>query len=315
MDPDPDGWLAGLPLAVEVTDLHVRRGEETILDGVRCRLPAGRVTALLGPNGCGKTTLTRCLTADTPATSGSITVLGETIGRCDARRLRRRIGVVRGTVDGGGVHREGAVVDADLLAIEAVQTGFFGTVGLYDAPSREQRDRAEAVLRQVGLGRRLTHRVDRLSTGEQRRCLLARALVCEPELLILDEPTAGLDVAGREQLLAVVDAITHRSATAKDRVPAVLYITHHVEELSPRTAQVLLMKQGRIAAAGRPDRVITPESLTSVFGCPVYVRRVWGRWQLEVLPEAWASLMPGGASPPRPGSEEQGRRRGETSGG
>ncbi len=276
------------PAAVVVHDLHVTRGQTTILQGIDCTLPAGQCIALLGPNGCGKTTLTKCLTGHMFITQGQVTVLGQTIGQTDVRALRRRIGVVNPVVDVSDLHTAGAVVDAELSALEAVVTGFFATVGLYDVPTHDQWARAEQVLKQVGLAHRLTHRYGLLSSGEQRRCQIARALVQQPELLILDEPTAGLDIAGREQVLATIEQIMTQPGVVP---PTVLMITHHIEEISPRTALVLLMKQGRIIASGPPREVITPESLTQTFGCKVYVRRTHGRWWLEVLPEAWLELL------------------------
>lgn len=271
--------------AVEADDLRVVRGETTILDGVSCRIERGECAAILGPNGCGKTTFSRAILGQVFLTSGTLRVLGETMGRTDVRALRRRIGVVNPTTDAGGAHISGAVVDADLSATDAVITGYFATVGLYDRPSDEQRDRARALLSLVGLSHRLDHRLGLLSTGEQRRALIARALVHMPELLILDEPTAGLDLAGREQVLATVETILSHA-----NPPAVLMITHHVEELSPRTRQVLLMQRGRFIVTGPPEEIITPERLSETFGCKVYVRRVHGRYWLEVLPEAWLDL-------------------------
>ena len=121
--------------------------------------------------------------------------------------LGNRISVVNPTASTAEAHVTGSVVDAELSAHDAVVTGFFGTIGLYDRPSEEQRDRAAHMLREVGLGHRIGHRFAVLSTGEQRRCLIARALVHRPELLILDEPTAGLDISGREHVLATIEAI------------------------------------------------------------------------------------------------------------
>lgn len=273
-------------LAAEAVDVHVVRGATSILDGVTCRIERGRCTAILGPNGCGKTTFARTLTGQMFVTAGTVRVLGETLGRTDIRALRRRIGLVNPTTDAAGYHVVGAVVDADLSATDAVCTGYFATVGLYDAVSHEQRDRARMLLDHVGLVQRRDQRFGLLSTGEQRRALIARALVHMPELLILDEPTAGLDLAGREQVLATIELIL-----ARPDAPAVLMITHHVEELSPRTSKVLLMKAGRFVAEGPPDDIITPERLTETFGCKVYVRKVHGRYWPEVLPEAWLDLI------------------------
>jgi iron complex transport system ATP-binding protein len=272
--------------AIEVQNLHVVRGETAILRGIDCRVEAGTCMAILGPNGCGKTTLMRTLTGQMFITSGSVRVLGETMGETDVRALRRRIGMVNPSAGNSHTPNSGAIVDADLTAHEAVLTGFFGTVGLYDHPTPQQVQRADRMLQQVGLSQRRDLRFGLLSTGEQRRCMIARALAHEPELLILDEPTAGLDLAGREQVLATVEMIL-----AGANPPTVLMVTHHVEELSPRTRQVLLMKEGRVVASGPPKEVITPESLTSTFGCKVFVKRIHGRYWLEVLPEAWLDLL------------------------
>ena len=269
------------PVAVRVRDLSVIRREAKLLDSVSCTLPAGRCTAIFGPNGCGKTTFTRVLTGQMFFAHGHVEVLGQKLGSTDIRALRRRVAVVNPTTDSADAHVSGAVVDAQLAALDAVLTGCFGTIGLYDTPTDSQRAAATHLLSEVGLAGHEAQRFATLSTGEQRRALIARALVSEPELLILDEPTAGLDVRGREQLLNTIEAILSSSSP-----PTVLMITHHVEELSPRTAQVLLMKRGRFVAAGPPRQVITPEALSDVFDCPVFVRRLHGRYWLEVLPEA-----------------------------
>ncbi|MFP4144926.1 MAG: ABC transporter ATP-binding protein [Phycisphaeraceae bacterium] len=288
-------------LAVDARDLRILRGGQAILDGVSCRIERGTCAAILGPNGCGKTTFARALTGQIFASCGEVSVLGETLGRTDVRALRRRIGLVNPLCDQGQGHVPGAVVDGELTAREAVVTGFFGTIGLYDRPTAAQFDRADAVLRQVGLSHRRELRFGLLSTGEQRRAMIARALVHMPELLILDEPTTGLDIPGREQVLACVELVL-----SQPDPPAVLMITHHVEELSPRTRQVMMMRGGRFIAAGPPCQVVTPEMLSETYGCKVYVRRLHGRYWLEVLPEAWLDLVDARPAEVGAGEEVQG---------
>ena len=279
--------LTTAPPAVDIENLRLTRRGTDILRGIDLQLPRGRCTALLGPNGCGKTSLSRVLLGQLYPSSGRVTVLGQTLGRTDVRELRKRIGVVNPTLDAAAdYHQTGAVVDASLPAVDAVCTGYFASIGLYDRPSEEQRDRAAMLLKHVGLGHRLNHPLAVLSTGEQRRALIARALVRRPELLILDEPTAGLDLAGREQVLATVERVL-----SADDAPAVLMITHHVEELSSRTDRVVLMRQGEIFRAGPPKQILTNETLSATFGCKVHVRQSHGRYWLEVLPEAWLDLI------------------------
>jgi iron complex transport system ATP-binding protein len=264
--------------AIRMDGVSVVRGGVTILDGVHWNVPRGGSCAVLGPNGSGKTTLMRVVTGFMWPTRGTVDVLGERFGRTDIRKLRKRVAVVDPA--------ERFAVDANLSALKAVLTGFFGSLNLYDRPSEAQTARAEHLLKTVGLVHRRDHRFGLLSTGERRRCLLARALVDIPEVLILDEPTAGLDLQGRERVLATIEQLRqlHPELT-------VIMVTHHVEELSPRTDQVMLLSEGRIAASGPPDRVITPERLSEVFGCKVFVQKRSGRWWLEVLPEAWLDLL------------------------
>ncbi len=266
--------------AVHFNRLHVKRGQTQILKDINLSFAEGKYTAILGANGCGKTTLVRCITGHVLVTSGAVDVLGYRIGRTDIRELRKEIGLVNTSVDGGGIHIAGAVVDADLTTREAVLTGFFATVWLYDVPTEEMYTIATEALGRVGLSHRIGHRFGSLSTGEQRRCMIARALVSSPKLLILDEPTAGLDVAGREQILQTIERVLDQADP-----PAVIMVTHHVEEISKRADQVVLLKGGEISARGSLDDVMRDELLSDAFGCGVHVEDRGGRYWLEVVRE------------------------------
>ncbi len=264
--------------SIRLTDVSVRRGGVPILSDVTWALPVGANAAILGPNGSGKTTLMRVLSGYLWPTKGVVDVLGERLGGTDLRTLRRHIGVVDPSDRFG--------VDSRLSVRDAVLTGCFGTLGLYDRPTDEQVDRAHHFVEAVGLSAQAERPVRLLSTGEHRRCLLARALVRTPKLLLLDEPTAGLDVAGREHLLATLEELRRSDPTL-----TVVLATHHVEEISPRAEHALLLSAGRVAAAGRPDDVIDPESLSHALGCKVFVQKRSGRFWLEVLPEAWLDFL------------------------
>ena len=241
-------------------------GGRTVLRDVSWTIPAGRWSAVLGPNGCGKSTLLRLLTGYLFPTTGVVHLLGHRLGRVDLPKLRRRIGVV---------DPEGPVRFPPTMTVrDAVVTGFFGHHVLhFDDPTADQRERADALLPQVGLTAVADKPVATLSSGERRRLLLARAAVAEPDLLVLDEPTTGLDLPGRENLLAGVLQLTRSRPTM-----SVLSVTHHLEELPEPLAEVLLLRDGSTVSSGSPDAVLTAANLSDAFGLPVSVRRDGGRW-------------------------------------
>ncbi len=246
---------------VELGDVVVREDGTTILDGVSLAIARGRHTVVLGPNGAGKTTLLRVVTGYRFPTRGWVEVLGERLGRTDVRVLRRRIGLVStGIAD--LVERRARV--ADLVA--AATRGATAPVPGGASPARV----AEALDR-VGAGHLAARRGDTLSQGEWQRVLIARALVVAPDLLVLDEPMAGLDVGAREDLLAGIDRLMHDGHTT------VLLVTHHLEEVPPATHDVVLMRGGRIQAHGPVNGTLTDASLSSAFGTPLRVTRVGAR--------------------------------------
>lgn len=179
-------------------------------------------------------------------------------------------------------------MDPDLTAHEVAVTGYFGTLGLYDPTTPEMHDHAAEVLDRVGLHHVAAHRYTTLSNGERMRCLIARALVVRPRLLLLDEPTAGLDLLAREQVLATIQALFETDSIDP---PTVLFITHHLDELPPATTNVLLMDNGKVAAQGLPRQVLTAATLSPVYGCPMEITETAGRFYSQVHPAAWSSLL------------------------
>jgi iron complex transport system ATP-binding protein len=267
--------------AIRLSDVGLRRGQMWILRGIDWEVPAGSCAAILGPNGSGKSTLARILACHYWPTEGESAVLGAQFGDANLLDLRKSIRLVQpaGPYD----------IDSELTARQVVLTGFFGTLGLYDATDPAMEEETDRLLDQVGLGHVGDHVYATLSSGEKVRSLIARALVRQPRLLLLDEPTAGLDLLAREQVLATVQALFDTGAD--NPPPTVVFITHHVEELPPATSHVLLLDGGRAAASGTPDQVLRDEVLSPVYRCPVEVRRREGRFYVEVHPSAWGELL------------------------
>jgi iron complex transport system ATP-binding protein len=270
------------PDAIRLMGVGFRREARWILDDIHWRVPAGTCAAILGPNGSGKSTLTRIIAGHLWPTVGEVSVLGQTFGDVDLHSLRRELRLVQSSSP--------VEMDADLTAMEVVLTGYFGTVGLYDSVSDGMKRRAAEVLDQVGLHQVADHRYATLSNGERMRTLIARALVVSPRLLMLDEPTAGLDLLAREQILATVQALFDAGGSP----PTVLFITHHLEELPPATSQVLILDDGKAVSKGRPEQVLRAEVLSPVYGCPMQIRQEAGRYYVQVHPGAWQGILQGG---------------------
>ncbi len=266
--------------ALELHQLTLRMGETTILDDVNWRVAAGTCAAILGPNGSGKSTIARILACHQWPTFGQVFVLGRKMGDVNLAELRQSIRIVQaaGPID----------VPPQLTARQVVLTGYFSTIGLYDAVSNDMAKKADQLLRRVGLLELAEHTYSTLSSGEKVRALIARALIVRPTLLLLDEPTAGLDLLAREQVLATVEALFH---AIEPSPPTVIMITHHVEELPPATSEILLLDKGRVAASGPPAEVLQQRTLEKVYGCAVKVSCRNGRYQLELAAGAWQDLL------------------------
>jgi iron complex transport system ATP-binding protein len=244
----------------------VRDGRQ-VLHAIDWQVESAQRWVVMGLNGSGKTTLIRIASLYLHPTKGVVEVLGERLGRTDVRQLRRRIGVTSaGFAD---------LLRPDVTALDVVMTAKFAALEpwwhTYDDVDR---DRAAALLEQTRVGHVQGQSFGTLSSGERQRVLLARTLMSRPELLLLDEPTAGLDFAGREELVHSLTDLAVDPASA----PMVV-VTHHVEEIPPHFTHALLLRDGAIHAAGPLPDVLTSESLSDCFGLRLEVRRgATGRW-------------------------------------
>lgn len=241
-----------------------RAGNEIVRD-VDLRVRPGEHWALLGPNGAGKSTLLSLCGGWAHPTSGTVDVLGHRIGRVELQALRRLIGHVDPRHP----------LTSSLSVRDVVLTGFTGSIELMMrwSPSPAQEGRADELVALVGLEHRRTAPWTVLSQGERGRALIARALVSEPRLLLLDEPATGLDLAAREQLLSTISGLERE-------VPdlATVLVTHHLEELPVSTTHAVLLAAGEIVVAGPVGDVLTSEQISRTFGHPVEVNRTGGRW-------------------------------------
>jgi len=255
--------------AAELQAVGVLVGGRWILRDVNLAIPAGKCCAVIGPNGCGKSTLARVLAGYVWASAGRVRILGETLGETDLHLLRRRVKLVQ----------PNAPVDFDpsMSAGDVVLTGVFGTVVLFDQPTDSDRDLARELMRRMGVGRLAESAFGTLSTGEKMRTLIARAMMVEPALLLLDEPAAGLDLPGREILLAGLDEVM-----SHPEPPTILLVSHHLEEMPASTNWAILMRDGTVASAGPARDVLTDEKMSAAFGVPVRVHHVGGRYAARV---------------------------------
>ena len=250
--------------------VSLRRGGRTLLDDLVWSVKPGQRWVVLGPNGSGKTTLLRVASLWLHPTSGSVRVLGGELGRTDVRTTRARIGVVSASL--------ADQLRLDLRVHDLVMAGRRGALETWWHQYDDDDVRATTeALDRSGAGH-LSHRTfGTLSSGERQRVLLARTLASGPELLLLDEPFAGLDLGAREDLISRLRGLALDRSTA----PTVL-VTHHVEEIPDGFGHVLLLREGRVVAAGPLDETLTSVNLGATFGIPVEVENDGRRWR------AWA---------------------------
>jgi iron complex transport system ATP-binding protein len=246
-------------MVLHLEDVSLKREGKWILQNVNWQIEKGENWVLFGLNGAGKSALLNMLTAEYFPTKGEVTVLGMEFGRTYlGEKLRRKIGVVSSSLQ-----QKFYPVDN---AFEIVLSGGFASIGLYETPTDEMRAKAIRLLKELGCFNYANQNYETLSQGERQRVLIARALMADPSLLILDEPANGLDFIAREQLLDSIEKIADKADA-----PTILYVTHHIEEILPIFNKTLLLKGGKVFSAGATREMISSEMLSSFFDLGVRV--------------------------------------------
>jgi len=256
---------------VELAGVSVVRGGATLLNDIDLTVDEADRWVVIGPNGAGKTTLLQLLAAQIHPTTGVVGLLGEVLGTVDVFELRPRIGLTSAAL-AERIPRGERVHDVVVSASYAV-------VGRW----REEYDdfdhqRARDLLQQLRIESLTDRTFGTLSEGERKRVQIARALMTDPELLLLDEPAAGLDLTGRESLVATLSALAIDSYA-----PASVLVTHHVEEIPAGITHVLLLRRGQVVAAGPLRTTLTAENLTETFDIPLALTEMDGRWTARAL--------------------------------
>lgn len=255
---------------IRVNEVSVRREQTEILRDFSWTVRAGEHWIIFGPNGAGKTTLLNALLGYLWPTDGTIEVLGERLGTgVDIRELRTEMAVVSDAVK--------AMIAADLTGEEVLVTGARAHLNLFSPPSREEKELAHRMAEFTGTEYLLQKPYEVMSTGERQRIAIARALMLLPQIVILDEPCAGLDLAGREWVLQTIERI----ASAPD-APTLLLTTHHVEEVTPSFTHALLIRDGRSLKSGPLKKAFTGSALSELFNLPLQLTNVNGRWAAQL---------------------------------
>jgi iron complex transport system ATP-binding protein len=251
---------------IECAGLTVRRGGSTLLDDVDWTVEEDERWVLIGPNGAGKTTLLQVASAQLHPTSGVAGILGEVLGTVDVFELRPRIGLTSAALADRIPRGE--------LVQDVVVSASYGVLGRWrEEYDTLDHDRAAGLLHDVGAAHLVDRTFGTLSEGERKRVQIARALMTDPELLLLDEPAAGLDLGGREDLVSTLSEL----ALDPDS-PATVLVSHHVEEIPPGFTHAMMLRRGRVVAQGPLERVVTEEALSETFQMPLRLSVEDGRY-------------------------------------
>jgi len=257
------------PAVIELSNVHFIRQDKTILSGIDWRIAPGEHWAIMGANGSGKTTLLKIITGYEWPTFGQVTVLGQRFGQTNIRELRKLVGWVSSSIE--------QRLPAEDKALDIAASGIEASLGLFRAFTSAEYERAMDALAMLKSQAIAQQRFGTLSQGEQQKVLIARALVNQPKVLILDEPCAGLDPAARVRFLKDLE---HFAGMAQ--APSMIMVTHHIEEIGPWTTGVLLLKEGRITQSGTADEVLNSKNMTELLDFPCVVKQNLHRRHLIV---------------------------------
>ncbi|AOZ91114.1 ABC transporter ATP-binding protein [Paenibacillus crassostreae] len=252
---------------ISMQHIFLQRENDTILNDVSLEIKSGENWAILGRNGSGKTTLLEMMTGYLFPSRGRVEVMGNVYGQCDIREVRKSIGYISPSL-------------LEKLSLsdpvwEVVATGAFAYLRFYEVIPQAVKENAYRLLEEMGIARLAEHPLSTLSQGERKKVLLARCLMGDPKLLIMDEPCAGLDLFEREKMLIEVDRLRQRDIT-------VVYVTHHVEEIVPLFTHVALIKDGKLAGAGPKELVLNKEMIMRTYEIPVELEWDGGRPWIKV---------------------------------
>ncbi|MFD0619045.1 ABC transporter ATP-binding protein [Paenibacillus sp. GCM10027629] len=252
---------------ISMQHIKLRREERQILDDITLQMNEGEHWVILGRNGSGKTTLLEMMTGYMFPSSGQIDVMGNRYGQCDIREVRKKIGYISQSLMEKLTLRD--------PVWEVVATGEYGFLRFYQEIPEEVVAKAHSLIEEMNLGHVANNLLGTLSQGERKKIMLARALMADPQILILDEPCAGLDLYEREKFLDQFNIL-------KNRDIALVYVTHHLEEIVPLFTHVALIHQGKLVAAGTKESVLTPEILKQAYEVPLSLEWVDGRPWIRV---------------------------------
>lgn len=258
-----------IDLIIDLYNVSILRNNKHLLKDIHWSIKEGEHWAILGLNGAGKTMLLNMLNGYIFPSKGEINVLGKTLGQYDMRKLRKSIGWVSSSIQ-EKFHNYSTAMDI-------VLSGKFATVDLYDKTTEQDRILAMDCLEKLNATSLSDREYQTFSQGEKQRILIARSLMAQPELLILDEPCTGLDIIAREKLLGIIKDLSEDA-----NAPTLIYVTHHTEEILPNFSHTLLLREGEVHSAGLTNEVLTEDNLSEFFQVPIVYEKSGDRILLHL---------------------------------